>query len=307
MKNLTKLAVLSGMVFLGTGVAQATTIPATISTTLTITTNSQLTVDVACTVTGAPCIQFGAPGITLNLNGHTITGNGFQDSCTLNFGEFGIFTNGNNNVFIIGPGLVRRFNGYGIVVSGNNSLVGGVAVTSICAEGIHVVGSYNVVEGNSISRVSLDTSIANHGFTGIFLGAPGGNNLVLNNEAVAAGPFTGTSSTPITSSTFGFGIFVGEPGFPSNNNLILGNDASGNPGQGILISQGSTGNTVRQNQALGNRYITGTGTSDDISDFNALPANTYDNNLCEVSAIGPSAVNICKLPNIAGHFNGLGP
>jgi hypothetical protein len=70
-------AALSGMVFFGTGLAQATTIPATISSTLTISTNSQLTVDVACKVIGAPCIVFGAPGITLNLNGHTMTGNGF--------------------------------------------------------------------------------------------------------------------------------------------------------------------------------------------------------------------------------------
>jgi hypothetical protein len=228
------------------------------------------------------------------------------------FGEIGIFTNGNKNVSIFGPAVVTRFNGYGIVVNGNNSMVEGVAITSICAEGIHVVGSYNEVEGNSISRVSLDTSIPNHGFTGIFLGNPGGHNRVINNEVVAAGPFPGTSSTPITSSTFGFGIFVGEPGFPSNNNLIQGNNASGNPGQGILISgpsitppvPGSVGNTVRQNQALGNRYVSGTGTSADISDFNALPANKYDDNLCEVSAIGPSAVNICEHPNIAGHRNG---
>jgi parallel beta-helix repeat protein len=292
MNNLTKLAVLSGMVFLGTGLAQATTIPPTISTTLTITTDSQLTGNVACTVTGAPCIQFGAPGIKLKLNGFSVTGNGGRNSCALNFGEIGIFTNAENNVSIFGPGLVRRFNGFGIIVSGNNSMVEGVAMTSICAEGIRVLGSYNEVEGNSVSRVSLDTSISGHGFTGIFLGAPGGNNRVRNNEVVGAGPY------PITSSTLGFGIFVGEPGFPSNNNLIQGNDASGNPGTGIFISLGSVGNTIRHNQALG------AGDPDhDIFDANALPANTYDNNLCEVSLIGPS-IDICKLPSIAGHRNG---
>jgi hypothetical protein len=36
---------------------------------LTITENSQLVGDVTCTVTGAPCITFGAPGIALKLNG----------------------------------------------------------------------------------------------------------------------------------------------------------------------------------------------------------------------------------------------
>jgi len=287
-------AALSGMVFLGTGLAQATTIPPTISSTLTISTDGHLTSNVRCTVTGAPCIKFGAPGIKLNLNGFIITGNGGRNSCASNFVENAIETNSKNNVSIQGPGLVRRFNGFGIVVTGDHSSVEGVAITSICAEGIRVFSSYNEVEGNSISRVSLDVTIPNHGFTGIFLGAPGGHNRVLNNEAVGAGPY------PITSSTLGFGIFVGEPGFPSNNNLIQGNNASGNPGTGINIQPGSTGNTIRNNQALG------AGDPDhDIFDANALPANTYDHNLCEVSLIGPSpGQDICKLPNIAGHRNG---
>jgi parallel beta-helix repeat protein len=272
-------AALSGMVFLGTGLAQATTIPPTISSTLTISTDGHLTSNVRCTVTGAPCIKFGAPGIKLNLNGFIITGNGGRNSCTLNFVENAIETNSKNNVSIQGPGLVRRFNGFGIVVTGDHSSVEGVAITSICAEGIRVFGSYNEVEGNSISRVSLDVTIPNR---------------VLNNEAVGAGPY------PITSSTLGFGIFVGEPSFPSNNNLIQENNASGNPGTGIFISAGSVGNTIRNNQALG------AGDPDhDIFDANALPANTYDHNLCEVSLIGPSpGQDICKLPNIAGHRNG---
>src|ERR1700730_1758367 len=284
---------LSGMVVLGTGLPQATTIPPTISSTLTISTDSRLTSNVSCTVTGAPCIKFGAPGIKLNLNGFIITGNGGRNSCASNFVENAIETNSENNVSIRGPGLVRRFNGFGIVVTGDHSEVEGVAITSICAEGIRVFGSYNEVEGNSVSRVSLDVTIPNHGFAGIFLGAPGGHNRVLNNEAVGAGPY------PITSSTLGFGIFVGEPGFPSNNNLIQGNNASGNPGTGIFISVGSVGNTIRNNQALG------AGDPDhDIFDANALPANRYDSNLCEVSLIGPSpGQDICKLPNIAGHSN----
>jgi hypothetical protein len=80
MKNLTKLAVLTGFVFLG-GAANATTIPSTISSTLTITTNSKLTTNVSCAVpAGAACIQFGASNITLNLNGFIITGS--SASCT---------------------------------------------------------------------------------------------------------------------------------------------------------------------------------------------------------------------------------
>ncbi len=277
--NLTKLAVLPGMVFLGTGLAQATTIPPTISSTLIITTNSNLTSNVTCTVTGAPCIKFGASGITLNLNGFSMTGNGNRATCTLNFGESGIDTNSRNNVSIRGPGLITRFNDIGIVVSGNNSEVGGVAITSSCREGIRVLGSNNEVERNSISRASLGTGSF---FTGIFLSNPGGYNKILRNEVVGA-------------SNGGSGIFVGQPGAPSNNNLIGENDASGNPGVGIVILAGSTGNVVRRNQALGNVAL-------EILDANAIPSKTYDNNLCELSLI-VGGTNICKLPNIAGHSN----
>jgi hypothetical protein len=283
------VAALPGMVLLGTELAQATTIPSTISTTLTITTDSQLTGNVICGVTTAnPCIKFGNPGIKLKLNGFSMTGQGKRDSCTLTEGpggapgQSGIDTNGKNNVSIEGPGLVTRFNDIGIVVSGNHSEVEGVAITSSCREGIRVTGSYNEVGGNSVSRASLSSGSS---FAGMFLSGPGGHNNILNNEVVGA-------------SNGGSGIFVGEPGASSNNNLIQGNDVSGNPapGTGIFISDGSTGNIVRHNQALGNVAF-------DILDINAPFANTYDNNLCELSLIGVGGPNICKLPNIAGHRN----
>ena len=76
MRNLTTLAVLvvwacglsSG------GPASAMDIKGTISSTLTITENSQLTGNVTCTAAGASCIKFGADNITLKLNGFSITG-----------------------------------------------------------------------------------------------------------------------------------------------------------------------------------------------------------------------------------------
>jgi parallel beta-helix repeat protein len=136
-----------------------------------------------------------------------------------------------------------------------------------------------------------------HFAAGIFVAAPGGNNRILNNEVGGGGTY------PIISGQGAFGIFVGEPGFPSKNNLIQGNNASGNPAAGIDIQPGSTGNTVRDNQALG-----AGDPHHDIFDANALPANTYDDNLCETSQIGlgpsPPPQDICtKLPNIAGHSN----
>ena len=221
------------MVFLGTGLAQATDISGTISVTKMISTDSRLTGDVRCTVTTGPCIQFGAPGIELKLNGHSMTGNGSRDSCTANFAEAGIDTNGQNKLSIKGPGLVTRFNGDGILVSGDHTSIEGVTITSSCINGIQLAGSHNEVERNSVSRASLGGGF----FAGIFVSGTGGHS-ILNNEVVGAGPW------PITSSQEGHGIFVGEPGFPSKNNLIQENNTSGNPGVGIVIEVGSTGNTV---------------------------------------------------------------
>ena len=53
---------------------QSADIGGKISSTLTITADSQLVDDVTCTVTGAACIVIGASHVTLDLNGFTMTG-----------------------------------------------------------------------------------------------------------------------------------------------------------------------------------------------------------------------------------------
>src|SRR5678815_6025845 len=79
------------------GVAQAKDIGGVISATLTITEDSQLVDDVTCTVTGAACIAFGAAGVTLDLNGFTMTGLADPAKACVGVtppgGEFGIFLN----------------------------------------------------------------------------------------------------------------------------------------------------------------------------------------------------------------------
>ena len=56
------------------GAQPATELSGTISATLTITRDARLVGDVTCTVVGAPCIQIGASGVTLRLEGFSITG-----------------------------------------------------------------------------------------------------------------------------------------------------------------------------------------------------------------------------------------
>jgi hypothetical protein len=82
----------------------AVDIGGTISSTVTITENSQLVDDVNCTVTGAACIAFGANGITLDLNGFTMTGQAHPNTAcagvTQPAQEFGIVANGFQQVTV---------------------------------------------------------------------------------------------------------------------------------------------------------------------------------------------------------------
>ena len=128
-------------------VTHARDIGGIISITLTITKDSQLVDDVICTVTDAPCIAIGASGITLDLNGFSMTGLADSETAcsggaSAGFAEDGIDVNGRTGVTIRGPGLVQRFRGPGIYSRNNGSAltVTGVTVSTNCASGILVGG-----------------------------------------------------------------------------------------------------------------------------------------------------------------------
>ena len=136
--------------------ACAIDISGTVSTTITIMEDSKLVGDVTCTVMGAPCIAFGAAGLTLDLNGFTMTGR--ADPATACFGgavagmggEFGIFVNGVDNVTIRGSGVVQQFRAQGIQLNGSSgSTIRDVTSSTNCASGFQVNnGSNNLLENN---------------------------------------------------------------------------------------------------------------------------------------------------------------
>jgi hypothetical protein len=138
-------------------------ISGTISSTLTITENSKLVGDVTCTVIGAPCIAFGGSGLTLDLNGFTMTG--LADPQTTCSGgpttlappavEDGIDLNGQPNAAIHGPGVVQQFRGPGIFSLNSSSLtVTGVTTANNCMSGI-------LVGGGSAHSITDNISIRN--------------------------------------------------------------------------------------------------------------------------------------------------
>ena len=165
-EKLVQFACIVGVFHIWAGNVRAEDISGTISTTLTITNDSKLVGDVTCTVTGAACIAFGAAGVTLDLNGFTMTGR--ADPATACFGgaiagmggEFGIFLNGFNNVTIRGPGLVQRFRAQGIQLNNSSgSTVRDVTSSTNCASGFQVNnGSNNLLENNVSVRNASPTA-----------------------------------------------------------------------------------------------------------------------------------------------------
>ena len=132
------------------------TISGPISATRIITQNTRLVGDVTCTVQAAPCIQFGAPNIKLNLNGFTITGlgdpsTGCQGNQVPGFSEVGVMANGQSDLTIQGPGVVQRFRSTGILLTNNSSriLVTQVTASTNCSSGIQLINSVdNRIEAN---------------------------------------------------------------------------------------------------------------------------------------------------------------
>jgi hypothetical protein len=166
-----KALALAGLVgsalIVASGVADAEDISGVIVRTLVLSENTRLVGDVTCNVTAAPCIAFGAPNISLSLNGFTITGQ--ADPATGCKGtqvtaEAGISTNGQNNVGVRGPGVVQRFQADGILfMASNRGWVQGVTATTNCMSGIRINPTSLAIsiEGN----VSVRNGAAAAGFS----------------------------------------------------------------------------------------------------------------------------------------------
>jgi len=305
---------LVGFLALSAGLVHATDISGTISSTLVITKNSQLIGNATCTVTGSPCIQFGAPNIKLSLNGHVLTGKGSALQClSVASGEDGIDTNFQNGVMIAGPGLIRRFRDAGILITGNNIGVDHVSVVDSCEEGIRVLGHGNHVENNSVVRSALAGGL----LAGILCGGTGGHS-IQRNEVIASGVgglilVAAPQGGPIAG---GSGILI-----YSNGNVIDTNDVSGNSGFGIGVNSSvpaginnslapnpaaATGNVISNNSVIGNfvvalgNPIRDTLTGTDFIDGSLPGSNTYINNACEGS-FGAGAPVCPNLPAVSGH------
>jgi parallel beta-helix repeat protein len=289
MKRLRTLRSLAEVLFvtvelaIGVVPAESENISGVISATRIITEDSQLTSDVTCTLVAAPCIQFRASGITLRMNGFTMTG--LADAATgctgaNTNGEVGINTGGQSDVTIHGPGLVQRFRAVGINANGSNRMrIVNVTASTNCLSGILVANSSDShLEGNVLVRNGQGSVAAG----GIYI-LNAHRNRVLRNHTSGNGYI---DQAGVPANDFGIGVTDG-----SSDNLVEDNIVMSNA-NGFLVGATTVGNIVRNNLITGNPSIQVSNSFPqnsgvDIRNGSPAEVNTFANNLCITSINAP--------------------
>jgi len=252
-----------------------------ITSTLTLTQDSQLSGDVTCQVNGRPCIELAAPGITLRLMGFTIRGPAEPPSAcapTNAVPEDGIAVVGQEGVAILGPGGLQTFRRHGIFVNQSSSMiVSQVTSSTNCYSGILLSA---VSDSDFTDNVSVGNAIA----SGV---SPCGGTCIVNSNdnRFRGNVYGGNGSVEPENNDFGLGLI----GTSSNNlveeNLIVGNT------NGVLLQAGAAGNLIRGNTIVGNPPAQvsasyGNGIGADIRNLSASGANVFEDNVC-LTYFGP--------------------
>lgn len=307
----------AGLLAFGLGVAEAEDISGTITTTRTIFEDSRLVGDVTCTMTNGPCIDFGAPDITLRLSGFTITGPGNPDLVDpANAAAFcnptsgapqadGIRIVNQSGARILGPGIVQKFRRHGMFLVGTIGVSTGATVKQVTSH--HNCFSGLLMNGVSDSVVEEIVSVRNANNSGA---APCGGNCLVNchNNHIWRSEFSGNGSVASSNNDFGVGLLFG-----SSGNLIERNGVGGNT-NGILIHADAAGNVIRRNIIAGNppgqvSRTFGPLVGSDIRDDSTVPGsgarNTIADNLC-VTYAGPGPAPCPNTPKITVQHNTAG-
>jgi len=314
-----RFAVFSSVVLAGAGSAAAENISGVIATTKVIYEDSQLVGNVTCTTAEGPCIDFGASGITLRLNGFTMTGPGDPDATPdpANPGAFCNPTSGGlqadgirvsdvaqaqvmSHSRILGPGMVQKFRRHGVFILGSTG-------TATKARVSHVVSHHNCFSGIFLNMVSEsvveeNASVRNASNSTT---APCGGSCIVNshNNRIRRNHFAGNGSVSNGNNDFGVGLIMS-----SSGNVIEENSIGGNT-NGVLIQALAANNLVRRNVIAGNppsqvSRTFGSTIGFDVKDESTVPGsgarNTFQGNVC-ITYFGPGPA-VC--PNLPSSENG---
>lgn len=236
--------------FVCAGRVQATDISGTITSTMFIFDDSRLVGNVTCAVPmilpGAnPCIAFGADHIKLRLNGHTMTGPADPPTgCSLPtdsmFGV-GIEANGKTDVKIEGPGVIQKFERWGIFLDSSTDVtVHKVTSNRNCWSGMQTISTS---ESNFEEDIWINNAAGSNG------AACGGICLSNSNKNVMRKcTFYGNGSVDYANGNVDFGVgFEGS----STGNQVEESDIGGNS-NGVLFFNTSSDNVIRRNIIAGN-------------------------------------------------------
>ena len=249
-------AAIAGLMLVVVPVASATT------GTLVITSNTTLSED------HVGNIVVSADGVTLDCAGHSVSGGG----------TFGVLLSGRTNVSVKNCDVSGFSHGVGLLNSFNARISGNTSHDNYLAGFVLEGGSNNILRSNVAdgngwngfqlsfpSNTTLENNVAtnNGGTGGIAAGQSNGNIIRGNTSAGNAnnGIWVGASSYNNTitgnhtadNGEQGFGFAVGIWLEGAHDSTVSGNDVRYELSFGILLSGGSSGNVVRENEALNNR------------------------------------------------------
>ncbi len=308
----------SSVLLAGAWSAEAENISGAIATTKVIYEDSRLVGHVVCTMTDGPCIDFGASGITLRLNGFTMTGPGDPDA-TPDPADPGAFCNPTSGGLqadgirvsdiaqahvmsrsrILGPGMVQKFRRHGIFIVGSTGMATRAKVQ-------HVVSHHNCFSGIFLNLVSEsvvedNTSVRNGSNSTT---APCGGSCIVNshNNRIRRNHFAGNGSVSNGNNDFGVGLIMS-----SSGNVIEENSIGGNT-NGILIHAPAANNLIRRNVIAGNppsqvSRTFGSAIGFDVKDESTVPGsgarNTFQGNVC-ITYFGPGPAVCPSFPRSEG-------
>jgi hypothetical protein len=188
----------------------------------------------------------GANGITINLNGHTLTGDGTH---------IGVSANGFSSVTVTN-GVIVDFT-YGVVLTGNTDHATSLQVTGNAVYGILAeLGTGDTITGNYLlgNNIGIDAVAGSGGQVGSnwVEGSTDYGILALDNS----GSLMIATNKVLNTSGNGYGIVVeADAGGSVTGNVANGNAADGifldNPGSGVKPAVTATGNRAAFNAGLG--------------------------------------------------------
>jgi hypothetical protein len=184
----------------------------------TVTTNAVLTQDLTC---AGPGVIVGASGVTIDLNGHVLKGDGTA-------GHYGIDNKGGYADFVVKNGVVRNFDtGVYAINYASGQTVSSVVASGNVGQGIYISGP---------SATIASSTAAGNGQTGIH---------------VLVGPGSVTSSTASGNGLHGIWM-------EGTKQSVKSSTAVGNAGYGIVVSGDAasvTSASANGNKAVGVRVV----------------------------------------------------